>query len=141
MEYKEVNLFLRGLVPLIGFKSTTVEYQRNERKAGESKYGLKQMLHLAGQGITSFSLKPIKFIRNLSILFTICGMISLVVCCSLINYIDPYWYPIALIINIVFIVTGIILLAVYLVGEYVGKIYLETKARPKFFLDRNLEEE
>lgn len=140
MEYKEVNLFLRGLVPLIGFKSTTVEYQRNERKAGESKYGLKQMLHLAGQGITSFSLKPIKFIRNLGIFFLFGGLVSMIVCLSLINYI-PNEYYIALIINLIFVALGFILLAIYIVGEYVGKIYLETKERPKFFLDRNLEEE
>jgi glycosyltransferase involved in cell wall biosynthesis len=140
MEYKEVNLFLRGLVPLIGFKSTTVEYQRNERKAGESKYGLKQMLHLAGQGITSFSLKPIKFIRNLGIFFLFGGLTSMIVCLSLINYI-PNEYYIALIINLIFVALGFILLAIYIVGEYVGKIYLETKERPKFFLDRNLEEE
>lgn len=140
MEYKEVNLFLRGLVPLIGFKSTTVEYQRNERKAGESKYGLKQMLHLAGQGITSFSLKPIKFIRNLGIFFLFGGLVSMIVCLSLINYI-PAEYYIALIINLIFVALGFILLAIYIVGEYVGKIYLETKERPKFFLDRNLEEE
>ena len=128
------------LVPLIGFKSTTVEYQRNERKAGESKYGLKQMLHLAGQGITSFSLKPIKFIRNLGIFFLFGGLVSMIVCLALIDYI-PLEYYFALIINLIFVALGFVLLAIYIVGEYVGKIYLETKERPKFFLDRNLEEE
>ena len=140
MSYKEVNLFLRGLVPLVGYKSTTVEYQRNERKAGVSKYGMKQMLHLAGQGITSFSLKPIKFIRNLGLFFFVGGLISLITCLCLIDYI-PVWYQVALIINLIFVVTGIILFAVYIIGEYIGKIYLETKGRPKFFLERNLEEE
>lgn len=140
MEYKEVNLFLRGLVPLIGYKSTTVEYQRNERKAGVSKYGMKQMLALAGQGITSFSLKPIKFIRNLGLFFFVGGFISMIVCLSLYNYIH-YDYFTALIINLIFVALGIILIAIYIVGEYIGKIYLETKARPKFFLERNLEEE
>ena len=140
MEYKEVNLFLRGLVPLIGYKSTTVEYQRNERKAGVSKYGMKQMLALAGQGITSFSLKPIKFIRNLGLFFLIGGLISMIVCLCLVNYI-PYEYYYALTINLIFVALGIILLAIYIVGEYIGKIYLETKARPKFFIERNLEEE
>lgn len=139
MNFKEVNLFLRGLVPLIGYKSTTVEYPRNERKAGESKYGLKQMLALAGQGITSFSLKPIKFIRNLGFLFGFGGLISMVVCLCLFDYIDYLWYQTALIINIIFIVCGIILFAIYIIGEYIGKIYLETKERPKYFIDEILE--
>ena len=141
MEYKEVNLFLRGLVPLIGYKSTTVEYQRNERKAGVSKYGLKQMLHLAGQGITSFSLKPIKFIRNIGLFFLTGGFISLIVCLALVNVLNIFDYHLALTLNIIFCALGLILLAIYVVGEYIGKIYLETKARPKFFLERNLEEE
>lgn len=140
MEYKEVNLFLRGLVPLIGFKSTTVEYQRNERKAGESKYGIKQMLHLAGQGITSFSLKPIKFIRNLGLFFFMGGLPSLIVCACLPAEIGLSYYTVVISLLSITLV-GIILLAIWIVGEYIGKIYLETKARPKFFLDRNLEEE
>ena len=140
MDYKEVNLFLRGLVPLIGYKSTTVEYQRNERKAGESKYGIKQMLHLAGQGITSFSLKPIKFIRNLGLFFFMGGLPSLIVCACLPAEIGMSYYTV--VISLLFItLVGIVLLAIWIVGEYIGKIYLETKARPKFFLDRNLEEE
>ena len=140
MEYKEVNLFLRGLVPLIGYKSTTVEYQRNERKAGESKYGIKQMLHLAGQGITSFSLKPIKFIRNLGLFFFMGGLPSLIVCACLPAEIGMSYYTVVISLLSITLV-GIILLAIWIVGEYIGKIYLETKARPKFFLDRNLEEE
>lgn len=140
MDYKEVNLFLRGLVPLIGYKSTTVEYQRNERKAGESKYGIKQMLHLAGQGITSFSLKPIKLIRNLGLFFFMGGLPSLIVCACLPAEIGMSYYTV--VISLLFItLVGIVLLAIWIVGEYIGKIYLETKARPKFFLDRNLEEE
>ena len=140
MDYKEVNLFLRGLVPLIGYKSTTVEYQRNERKAGESKYGIKQMLHLAGQGITSFSLKPIKFIRNLGLFFFMGGLPSLIVCACLPAEIGMSYYTV--VISLLFItLVGVVLLAIWIVGEYIGKIYLETKARPKFFLDRNLEEE
>lgn len=143
MEYKEVNLFLRGLVPLIGYKSTTVEYQRNERKAGESKYGMKQMLALAGQGITSFSLKPIKFIRNFGLLFLIGGLISLIVvsaCKSLfpIEKLIEYYLGVGITLGITLV--GIILLAIYIVGEYIGKIYLEVKQRPKFFIDENLEE-
>ena len=140
MEYKEVNLFLRGLVPLIGYKSTTVEYQRNERKAGESKYGMKQMLHLAGQGITSFSLKPIKFIRNLGLFFFMGGLPSLIVCACLPAEIGMSYYTVVISLLSITLV-GIVLLAIWIVGEYIGKIYLETKARPKFFLDRNLEEE
>lgn len=140
MEYKEVNLFLRGLVPLIGYKSTTVEYQRNERKAGESKYGIKQMLHLAGQGITSFSLKPIKFIRNLGLFFFMGGLPSLIVCACLPAEIGMSYYTVVISLLSITLV-GIVLIAIWIVGEYIGKIYLETKARPKFFLDRNLEEE
>lgn len=140
MEYKEVNLFLRGLVPLIGYKSTTVEYQRNERKAGESKYGIKQMLHLAGQGITSFSLKPIKFIRNLGLFFFMGGLPSLIVCACLPAEIGMSYYTVVISLLSITLV-GIVLLAIWIVGEYIGKIYLETKGRPKFFLDRNLEEE
>ena len=140
MDYKEVNLFLRGLVPLIGYKSTTVEYQRNERKAGESKYGIKQMLHLAGQGITSFSLKPIKFIRNLGLFFFMGGLPSLIVCACLPGEIGLSYYTVVISLLTITLV-GILLLAIWIVGEYIGKIYLETKARPKFFLDRNLEEE
>ena len=140
MDYKEVNLFLRGLVPLIGYKSTTVEYQRNERKAGESKYGIKQMLHLAGQGITSFSLKPIKFIRNLGLFFFMGGLLSLIVCACLPAEIGISYYTVVISLLTITLV-GILLLAIWIVGEYIGKIYLETKARPKFFLDRNLEEE
>lgn len=140
MDYKEVNLFLRGLVPLIGYKSTTVEYQRNERKAGESKYGIKQMLHLAGQGITSFSLKPIKFIRNLGLFFFMGGLPSLIVCACLPAEIGMSYYTVVISLLSITLV-GIVLIAIWIVGEYIGKIYLETKARPKFFLDRNLEEE
>lgn len=140
MEYKEVNLFLRGLVPLIGYKSTSVEYQRNERKAGESKYGIKQMLHLAGQGITSFSLKPIKFIRNLGLFFFMGGLPSLIVCACLPAEIGMSYYTVVISLLSITLV-GIVLLAIWIVGEYIGKIYLETKARPKFFLERNLEEE
>lgn len=146
-EYKEVNLFLRGLVPLIGYKSTTVEYPRNERKAGESKYGLKQMLALAGQGITSFSLKPIKFIRNLGFLFFFGGLLSLFLCSCLGYYwlnsgiILPFNVDLSVILNVMFVVLGILLLAIYIVGEYIGKIYLEVKERPKYFIERNLEEE
>ena len=131
MEYKEVNLFLRGLVPLIGYKSTTVEYQRNERKAGESKYGIKQMLHLAGQGITSFSLKPIKFIRNLGLFFFMGGLPSLIVCACLPAEIGMSYYTVVISLLSITLV-GIVLLAIWIVGEYIGKIYLETKARPKF---------
>jgi hypothetical protein len=128
------------LVPLIGYKSTTVEYQRNERKAGESKYGIKQMLHLAGQGITSFSLKPIKFIRNLGLFFFMGGLPSLIVCACLPAEIGMSYYTVVISLLSITLV-GIVLLAIWIVGEYIGKIYLETKARPKFFLDRNLEEE
>ncbi|MGN1113735.1 MAG: glycosyltransferase family 2 protein [Oscillospiraceae bacterium] len=139
-EFKEVNLFLRGIVPMIGYKSDIVTYERAERQAGESKYPLKKMLALAFEGITSFSVKPIRFITFMglavfciSIIMLIYSLISLCV-----GHTVSGW-P-SLIISI-WALGGLQLLAIGVIGEYIGKIYLETKERPKFIIETNLDED
>lgn len=131
--YGEVNVFLRGLVCDIGYKTDIVYYERNERFAGESKYPLKKMLDFAFQGISSFSVSPIRFITGagfvisiLSILAMLYALISMAV-----GKVMPGWT--SLLISIWFL-GGVQLLSVGLIGEYVGKIYLETKRRPKYFI-------
>lgn len=131
--FKEVNLFLRGIVPLIGFKTATVEYDRGERFAGESKYPLKKMLSLAFEGVTSFSIRPIRFITILGLaIFTVSILILLY---SLIVYFMGRtvtgWTTTVLSI---WLLGGLQLLSIGIIGEYIGKIYLETKARPKFIV-------
>ena len=126
MEYGEVNLYLRGLVPLLGFHTETVSYERTERFAGESKYPLKKMLALAMQGLTSFSLRPIRLIWALGLIITLLIMIGgialMFVPGTQIGFTGfSLW-----------LCTGLILTALGLVGEYVGKVYAETKHRPKY---------
>ena len=134
-------MFLRGLVPVVGFKSDIVYYERNERFAGESKYPLKKMLAFAFEGITSFSVKPIRFITTLGAVVFIVSIIMLIY--SLVSYIAGAvvsgWS--SLIISI-WALGGLQLLSIGVIGEYIGKIYLETKGRPKYiiqeFLDDNI---
>lgn len=136
-EFKEVNLFLRGLVPLIGYKSSCVEYERNERFAGDSKYPLKKMLSFAFDGITSFSVKPIRFITLTgAIIFTV-SIISLVLILlnKLLGYTVQGWTSI---IASIWLLGGIQLLSLGIIGEYIGKIYNETKARPKYIIEEVL---
>ena len=134
-EYKERNLFLRGIVPLIGFKTEKVYYERSKRVAGESKYPLKKMLKFAFDGITSFSIKPISLITALGIIIIICSVAALIY--SLISYFtgnaEPGWA--SLIISIWFL-GGVQLAAIGLVGQYVGKIYVESKERPRFNIEK-----
>lgn len=132
--YKEVNLFLRGIVPLIGFKSDIVEYERNERFAGESKYPLKKMLNFAVDGITSFSIKPIRFITftgisilAISMLVLIIGGVARLCGASILSH-----YPLGCLICIM---GSLQLTAIGVVGEYVGKTYMESKQRPRFFIN------
>ena len=136
-EFKEVNLFLRGIVPLVGFKSATVEYERHERFAGESKYPLKKMLAFAIDGITSFSVKPIRMVFSLGVIIFLCSIAVLIY--SLIRWAFGQtvtgWTT--LIISI-WALGGIQLLSLGLIGEYIGKIYKEVKARPKFIIDETL---
>ncbi|MEI6101573.1 MAG: glycosyltransferase family 2 protein [Eubacteriales bacterium] len=134
-EFGEVNLFLRGIVMQIGYKTAKVEYDRGERFAGESKYPLSKMLQLAFDGITSFSIKPIRMI-------TVLGMIIFLVSIAILIY--------SLIVNAmghtvtgwtstmisVWILGGLQLLAIGVVGEYVGKVYMETKKRPKYIIEK-----
>ncbi|MEZ3502194.1 MAG: glycosyltransferase family 2 protein [Lachnospiraceae bacterium] len=135
--YKEVNLFLRGIVPMIGFKTDVVTYERHKRFAGESKYPLKKMLALAVDGITSLSIKPIRFIVFLGMLIFVCSIAMLIY--SLVQHFlgntSIGWT--SLIVSI-WAIGGLQLLAIGVIGEYIGKIYLETKERPKYIIERVL---
>ena len=137
--FHEVNLFLRGLVPLVGFKSTTVEYARHERLAGESHYPLKKMLALAMDGVTSLSVKPLHLIMRFGI---IVALISFVGCIwalvtALCGRSVAGWASMTCIICFV---GGVQLISLGIIGEYIGKIYLETKQRPRYIIsDRTYE--
>ena len=134
-QYKERNLFLRGIVPLIGFKTEAVYYERSKRVAGQSKYPLKKMLKFAFDGITSFSIKPITLITTVGIAIIICSIAALIY--TLISYFtgntEPGWA--SLIISIWFL-GGVQLAAIGLVGQYVGKIYVESKERPRYNIEK-----
>lgn len=136
-EFKEVNLFLRGLVPMIGYRTEKVYYKRGERFAGKSKYPLKKMIQFSVQGVTSLSVEPIRMITNtgmlvflLSIVFLVWGIVQ-----KARGVTVPGWS--SLIVSI-WAIGGLILFAVGVVGEYIGKIYLETKHRPRFLIDETL---
>lgn len=131
--FKEVNIFLRGMVPLVGFKSTSVYYERHERIAGESHYPLKKMLALAFDGITSLSVKPIRMITIAGILIAILSFIGVIwaVVGEFMGNTVSGW---ASTVCIVCFMGGIQLLCLGVIGEYVGKIYLETKHRPRYII-------
>lgn len=135
--YKEVNLFLRGIFPTIGFKSDVVYYERAERFAGESKYPLKKMLNFAWDGITSFSVKPLRLIATLG--FVILFISFLIMLYTLIqkiigNTVDGWAF-----LNIsIWFIGGLQMLSLGIIGEYIGKMYNETKARPRFIISENL---
>ena len=135
--FKECNLFLRGIVPLIGFKWSTVEYERSERFAGESKYPLKKMLSFAFDGITSFSVKPIRIITSLGFIIFLCSILALLYFffVKLFGYTVPGWTGT---ISSIWMIGGIQLLSLGVIGEYVGKIYKEVKKRPKFIVENFL---
>jgi len=134
-EYKEVNLFLRGMVPLVGYKSSTVMYERHERFAGESKYPLKKMLAFAFDGITSLSIKPIRLILGLGIIIFIFSLVMLLY--ALISkwsgHADTGWTSI---LASIWMIGGIQLLCLGVIGEYIGKIYSETKQRPRYIIEK-----
>lgn len=135
--FRERNLFLRGLVPLIGYQTTCVYYNRSKRLAGESKYPLKKMLDFAIDGITSFSVKPVRMIFWLGCVFILVG-IGVTIWTLYTHYIHdtvPGWA--SLIISI-WVVGGFILAALGIVGEYIGKIYIEVKDRPRYNIERTL---
>ena len=139
--FEEVNLFLRGMVPLVGFKSTSVYYERHERLAGESHYPLSKMLALALNGITSLSVKPIRLITGLGFIVSLISFIGVIwaVIVSLLGHSVAGW---ASMVSIVCFIGGIQLLGIGIVGEYVGRIYLEAKRRPRFIVsERTFDEE
>ena len=138
--FGEVNLFLRGMFPLVGYKSDIVYYERAERFAGESKYPLKKMLNFAWDGITSFSVKPIRFILSFGIVMSMLSFISAVIFIIL-NLVNTGTLTVGSIISIMCLLTGIQITCIGIVGEYVGKTYSETKRRPRYIISRNLNEE
>lgn len=139
-EYKERNLFLRGMVPLIGYKTATVSYARKKRLAGESKYPLKKMLSFAWDGITSFSIKPISMIMTLGGIIVLCSVAAFIY--TFVSYfmghVSPGWS--SLMISIWFL-GGIQILSIGVVGEYVGKTYIESKERPRYNIEEFLNHE
>ena len=135
--FEEVNLFLRGIVPLIGFKSNIVMYERNERYAGKSKYPLKKMLSFAFDGITSFSVKPIRMILILGIVMFFISIIIMIY--SLIvhllgNTVEGWTFTVISI----WMIAGVQMLSLGVVGEYIGKIYSEVKRRPRYIISEEL---
>ena len=137
-EYREVNLFLRGMVPMIGYKTGTVEYERGERFAGVSKYPLKKMLAFALDGITSLSDRPIQFILTLGLVTTAGGAAFLPLALHKYAKTD-HENDTALLQSSLWSVGGLVLTSVGIVGDYVGKIYLETKHRPRYFIAETLD--
>ena len=137
--YRETNIFLRGMVPLIGYKSSVVKYERSERLAGESKYPLKKMLALAWEGITSLSIQPIRVITWLGLIIFIISIIMVIY--SLISFFTGAavsgW---ASTLCSIWALGGLQLLAIGIIGEYIGKIYMETKRRPRFIVEEYLDD-
>ena len=136
-EYKEVNLFLRGIFPTIGYKSTTIEYDRLKRFAGQSKYPFKTMLAFAIEGITSFSVTPLRMV-------TLIGLVSFLISSGLTIWaiwqkithnVTPGWSSI---IVSIYLLGAVQLLCIGLIGEYIGKIFSEVKARPRYFIEKFL---
>ncbi len=132
-EFREVNLFLRGMVPLVGFKSTSVEYSRAERIAGESHYPLKKMIGLAVDGITSLSVKPLRLITSIGIFVAVVSFIACIwaLITALCGRSVAGWASMTCILCFV---SGVQLISLGIIGEYIGKIYLETKARPRYII-------
>ena len=137
-QFKEVNLFLRGIVTMIGYRTSSVYYEREERFAGESKYPLKKMISFALEGITSFSVKPIRFITLIGFLIFITSIIMII-------YFIVRWFIGATVVGwasvacSVWAIGGLIMLSLGVLGEYIGKIYLEIKQRPKYIIEKVLE--
>ena len=136
-EYKEVNLFLRGMIPTLGYKTAVVTYERNERFAGESKYPLKKMLALAWNGITSFSTRPLELIVTAGVLLMIVASVLLLVCAGRAIWgisptsVEVFTYSL-------WLLGGIQLFALGVVGEYIGKTYAEVKGRPRYIIETYL---
>ena len=138
--YKEVNLFLRGMVPLVGFKSTSVEYERHERIAGESKYPLRKMIALAVDGITSLSVKPLRLIMSFGMIVAFLSFVGVVwaIIAALSGHAVAGWASMTCIICFV---GGVQLMCMGIIGEYVGKIYMEAKHRPRYIISERTQDE
>ncbi len=138
-EFEEVNLFLRGLVPLIGYPYTTVSYERNERYAGSSKYPVKKMLSFAFDGITSLSIRPIRIIANMGFLISVIsfGFFMWSIITHIFGFTVAGWTSI---LASIWLVGGLEMLALGVIGEYIGKIYSETKKRPRYIVEMFLDE-
>ena len=132
-KFKEVNLFLRGMVPLVGFKSTSVEYKRAERIAGKSKYPLRKMLARAGDGITSLSIKPLRLIMSFGVIVALLSFVGVIwaIVAALAGRAVAGWASMTCIICFV---SGVQLICMGIIGEYIGKIYMETKQRPRYII-------
>lgn len=137
-KFKETNLFLRGLIPLVGFKSTSVYYKRKPRIAGKSHYPLKRMISLALNGITSLSIKPLQLISGLGIAISLISFVGVIwaVVCSVLGKTIAGW---ASTICIVCFLCGIQLICLGVIGEYIGKIYIEVKNRPRYIISERTE--
>ena len=136
-QFKEVNLFLRGMVPLVGYKYTTVEYERHERFAGKSKYPLKKMISFALDGLTSLSIKPIRIITELGFAIFLISLFVLAysIIVKILNKTVSGWTSLE---ASIWMIGGIQLLCLGVIGEYIGKIYSETKQRPRFIISDKL---
>lgn len=136
-QFQETNMYLRGMMPLIGYQTDSVYYDRKERVAGESKYPLKKMLSLAFNGISSFSVKPISMIMGLGMVIIVCSILASIY--ALVSYfsgnVEPGWT--SLILSIWFL-GGLQLMAIGMVGLYIGKIYMEVKHRPRYNIEKVL---
>lgn len=132
--YKEVNLFLRGIIPQLGFKTSISYYERNKRVAGESKYPLKKMLMFAMDGITSFSIKPLRMIAFIGFIILICSIIAFIysIVMKLLGNTVVGW---TFIVCSIWLIGGIQMLSLGIIGEYIGKIYNETKKRPRYIIE------
>ncbi len=136
--YKEVNLFLRGIIPLVGFQSSTVVYDISERTAGESKYPLKKMLSFAWDGISSFSVTPLRFITVTGFILFVSTLMLTIHALWIALFTDeavPGWASTVLPI---YFIGGVQMLSLGIIGEYIGKIYLENKARPRFIIEKEV---
>lgn len=140
LSFDEVNLFLRGIVPMVGFQSTTVTYERGERFAGKSKYPLGKMVTFALEGITSLSVKPIRMITAGGLLVCVVSLLMLIKAFA--DYfsgnVEPGWTSV---IISIWVLGGLQLFAIGIIGEYIGKTYMETKERPKFIIESVLLQE
>lgn len=137
-EFKEVNLFLRGIVPQVGYKTDIAYYERNKRVAGESKYPLKKMLSFAVDGITSFSIKPLRMITSIGFIILLLSFVVLIysVIMKIIGNTVSGW---TFIVCSIWLIGGIQTLCLGVIGEYIGKIYNETKARPRYIIEKVLD--